>query len=60
MKYESLYRLNVLESMDELAEKQQEYNQAKATLMKKKEKLYSEGKMEKWCLETKLAAKPSK
>lgn len=41
MKYESLYRLNVLESMDELAEKQQEYNQAKATLMKKKEKLYS-------------------
>lgn len=41
MKYESLYRLNVLESMDQLAEKQQEYNQAKATLMKKKEKLYS-------------------
>lgn len=51
MKYESLTRINVLEYMDQLAVKQQEYNQAKLNLMKKKEKLYNEGKMEKWGLE---------
>lgn len=53
MKYESLYRINILENMDELALKQQEYNIAKMNLMKKKEKLYSEGRMEKWGLEVK-------
>ncbi len=39
--------------MDELASKQQEYNTAKINLMKKKEKLYNEGRMDKWGLETK-------
>lgn len=60
MKYESLYRINVLEYMDELAIKQQEYNQAKLNLTKKKEKLYAEGKVDKWGLEVKPTGKLTK
>lgn len=60
MKYESLYKLNMLEVMEQLNVKQQEYNSAKASLLKKKEKLYLEGKMDKWGLEMKLNTKPSK
>lgn len=36
MKYQSLYRINMLENMDELTIKQQEYNAAKLALNKKK------------------------
>jgi hypothetical protein len=50
MKYENLYKLNLLEGMDQLSIKQQEYNQVRAALLKKKEKLFSEGKMDKWGL----------
>lgn len=46
--------------MEQLNVKQQEYNSAKASLLKKKEKLYLEGKMDKWGLEMKLNTKPSK
>lgn len=60
MKYESLYKLNMIEAMDQLSVKQQEYNNAKANLLKKKEKLYSDGKMDKWGLEVKINAKPQK
>lgn len=50
MKYENLYKLNLLEAMDQLSIKQQEYNQVRTALLKKKEKLFSEGKMDKWGL----------
>jgi hypothetical protein len=46
--------------MDELAVKQQEYNQVKVNLMRKKEKLYAEGKMDKWGLEIKPEGKLGK
>jgi hypothetical protein len=36
--------------MDQLKEKQEEYNQARANLLKKKDKLYAEGRMDKWGL----------
>ncbi len=46
--------------MEQLAQAQQEYCASKINLQKKKDKLYSDGKMDKWGLEVKLAVKPSK
>jgi hypothetical protein len=48
----------MLEYMDQLAIKQQEYFQAKAVLIKKKDRLYTEGKIDRWGLEVKITAKP--
>lgn len=45
--------------MDQLAQAQQDYITAKSNLQKKKEKLYADGRMDKWGLDTKNSVKPS-
>ena len=58
-KYESYYRLGLMESVEALRVRQKEYQQSKAALLKKKDKLYSD-KVEKWQAEVKLTNKPPK
>jgi len=45
--------------VEQLKVKEQEYQQHRNTLMKKKEKLFSEGKMSKWGLKDKDIPKPA-
>ena len=59
MKYESFYKINMIETMEALRTKQKEYEQAKMALLKKKDKAYGE-KVEKWNVPVKLNSKPPK
>ena len=48
----------MIDSIEHMKAKEQEYHQIKTNLLKKKEKLYAEGKMSKWGLKNKDVPKP--
>ena len=60
IKYESMNMINVLEAFDKLKTFQQEYFDSKASLFRKKERLFEEGNMHKWGLSSIPSSKPDK
>lgn len=54
IKYDSLYMLNLIDNFEVLNNISEKYQERKNTLLRKKEKLFAEGVVEKWELERKV------
>lgn len=58
VKYESLFMINLMDSLQVLAEKQQNFNDVRTALLKRKLKLYELNDMSKWGSQVKITEKP--
>lgn len=58
VKYESLFMINLMDSLQVLAEKQQGFNEVRTALLKRKLKLYELNDVSKWGSQVKITEKP--
>jgi hypothetical protein len=58
VKYESLFMINLMDSLQGLADKQQKFNDVRINLLKRKIKLYELGDVSKWGCQVKITEKP--
>lgn len=58
VKYESLFMINLMDSLQVLAEKQQNFNDVRTALLKRKLKLYELNDVSKWGSQVKITEKP--
>lgn len=58
VKYESLFMINLLDSLQGLAEKQQTFTDVRVNLLKRKLKLYEMNDISKWGCQLKITEKP--
>lgn len=58
VKYESLFMVNLMDSLQVLAEKQQGFNEVRTALLKRKLKLYETNDVSKWGAQAKITEKP--
>lgn len=54
VKYESLFMINLMDSLQVLAEKQQTFNDVRTALLKRKLKLYEFNDVSKWGSQVKI------
>ena len=54
VKYESLFMINLMDSLQVLAEKQQSFNDVRTALLKRKLKLYEFNDVSKWGSQVKI------